>query len=91
MTKQQDDYILHNRYLGTLEVCSQIRFGYLQYCIPTVQYYSTVLYQTQGAERSQPAMKTRRNEDVNKMCKIKDVNVRMNMMYDMCACYYHVL
>ncbi len=51
----------------------------------------TLVYRTQGAEGSQPAMKTRRNEDVNKMCKIKDVNVRMNVMYDMCACYYRVL
>jgi hypothetical protein len=48
------------------------------------------MYQTQGAEGSQPAMKIRRNEDANKMCKIKDVNVRMNVMYNMCACYYRV-
>jgi hypothetical protein len=40
-----------------------------------------LLYRTQGAEGSQPAMKTRRNEDMNKMYKIKDVNVRMNVMY----------
>ncbi len=43
-------------------------------------------YWTQGAEGSQPAMMTRRNEDMNEMCKIKDVNVRMNVMYNMCAC-----
>jgi hypothetical protein len=49
------------------------------------------VYQTQGAEGSQPAMKTRRNEDMNKMYKIKDVNVGMNVMYNMCACYYCVL
>jgi hypothetical protein len=49
------------------------------------------LYQTQGAEGSLPAMKTRRNEDMNKLYKIKDVNVRMNVLYNMCACYYCVL
>ncbi len=49
------------------------------------------LYRTQGAEGSQPAMKTRRNEDMNKTYKIKDVNVRMKVMYNMCACYYRVL
>jgi hypothetical protein len=48
--------------------------------------YTLVLYRTQGAEDSQPAMKIRRNEDVNVMCNIKDVNVRMNAMYNMCAC-----
>jgi hypothetical protein len=50
-----------------------------------------LMYRTKGAEGSQPAMKIRRNEDVNKMCKINDVNVRMNVMYNMCACYYCVL
>jgi hypothetical protein len=33
-------------------------------------------------------MKTRRDEDRNEICKVKDVNVRMNVMYNMCACYY---
>ncbi len=49
------------------------------------------MYWTQGAEGSQPAMKIRRNEDMNEMCKIKDANVRMNVMYNMCVCYYRVL
>jgi hypothetical protein len=53
--------------------------------------YLLLLYRTQGAEGSQPAMKTQGNEDMNKMYKIKDVNVRMNVMYNKCACYYHVL
>jgi hypothetical protein len=38
------------------------------------------VYRTQGAEGSQPAMKIRRNEDMNKAYKIEDVNVRMNVM-----------
>ncbi len=42
------------------------------------------VYQTQGAEGSQPAMKTRKNEYMSKMYKIKDVSVRMNVMYNMC-------
>jgi hypothetical protein len=50
-----------------------------------------LLYRTQGAEDSQPAMKIRRNEDVNGRCNIKDVNVRMNVMYNLCACYCSVL
>jgi hypothetical protein len=50
------------------------------------KFGGALLYRTQGAEFSQPAMKTRRNEDVNEMCKIKDVNVCMNVMYNMCAC-----
>jgi hypothetical protein len=50
-----------------------------------------LLYRTERAESSQPAMKIRKNEDVNKMCKIKDVNLRMNVMYNMCTCYYCVL
>jgi hypothetical protein len=45
------------------------------------------MYRTQGAEGSQAAMKIRRNEDMNVMCKMKDVNVRMNVMYNMCASY----
>jgi hypothetical protein len=49
------------------------------------------LYWTQGAKGSQPAMKTRRNEDMNKMYKMKDVNVHMNVMYNMCTCYCCVL
>ncbi len=49
------------------------------------------LYGTQEAEGSQPTMKTRRNEDTSKMYKIKDINVCVNVMYDMCACYYCVL
>ncbi len=49
------------------------------------------LYRTQGAEGSQPAMKIWRNEVLNKMCKIKDVNVRMNVMYNKCELYYYVL
>jgi hypothetical protein len=49
------------------------------------------VYRTQGAEGSQPAMKTRRNEDMGKMNKIKDVSVHVNVMYKMCACYYCVL
>jgi hypothetical protein len=52
------------------------------------QFY---LYRTQGAKGSQPAMKIRRNKDVNRMCKIKDVNVHMNVMYIMRVCYYRVL
>jgi hypothetical protein len=40
------------------------------------------LYRTQGAKGSLPAMQTRRNEDMNKMYKIKDVNVRMNVIYN---------
>jgi hypothetical protein len=40
------------------------------------------VYRTQGGEGSQPAMKSGRNEDMNKMYKIKDVNVRMNVMYN---------
>jgi hypothetical protein len=46
------------------------------------------LYRTQGAEGSQPAMKTRRNEDMSKMHKIKDVNIHVNVMYNMCACMH---
>jgi hypothetical protein len=42
------------------------------------------LYQTQGAEGSQPAMKIRSREDMNKAYKIKDVNVLMNVMYNKC-------
>ncbi len=49
------------------------------------------LYRTQGAEGSQPAMKARRNEDVKNMYRIKDVNVRINVMYNMCECYHRVL
>ncbi len=45
------------------------------------------VYRTQGAEGSQPAMKIRRNEDMNKAYKIEDVNVRMNVMYNRCECY----
>ncbi len=40
------------------------------------------MYRTQGAEGSQPAMKIRISEDANKMYNIKDVNVRMNVMYN---------
>jgi hypothetical protein len=58
----------------------------------TAQKTSTLyLYQTQGVEGSQPAMKVRRNEDVKNMYRTKDVNVRMNVMYNMCECYHHVL
>ncbi len=49
------------------------------------------VYRTQGGEGSQPAMKTRRNKDMSKMNKIKDVRVHVNVMYKMCACYYRVL
>ncbi len=54
-------------------------------------YYTLLMYWTQGAEGSQPAMKTRRNEDTSKMYKIKDVNVCVSVTYNMCACYYRVL
>jgi hypothetical protein len=40
------------------------------------------MYRTQGAEGSQPAMKIQRSEVSNKTCKIKDVNVCMNVMYN---------
>jgi hypothetical protein len=40
-----------------------------------------ILYQTQGAEGSQPAMKIQRSEYVNKTYKIKDVNVHVNVMF----------
>ncbi len=42
------------------------------------------MYRTHGAEGSQPAMKIRRSEDMNKAYKIKDVNVHMNVMYNKC-------
>ncbi len=42
----------------------------------------SLMYRTQGAEGSQPAMKIRRSEVSNKTCKIKDVNVCMNVMYN---------
>jgi hypothetical protein len=42
----------------------------------------TLLYGTQGAKGSQPVMKIWRSEVLNKTCKIKDVNVRMNVMYN---------
>ncbi len=51
----------------------------------------SLMYWTQGAGGSQPAMKTRRNENMNEMCEIKDVNVCMNVMYNVCACCYRVL
>jgi hypothetical protein len=44
----------------------------------------SILYRTQGAEGSQPTMKIRRSEDINKAYKIKDVIVRMNVMYNKC-------
>ncbi len=60
------------------------------FIILRVQHPVSELDRTQGAEGSQPAMKTR-NEAMNKMYKIKDVNVHMNVMNNMCACYCCVL
>jgi hypothetical protein len=50
-----------------------------------------IVYRTQGAEGSQPAMKARRNEDMKKIYRIKDVNVCMNVRYNICECYHRVL
>jgi hypothetical protein len=49
-----------------------------------------LVYRIQRAEGSQPAMKAKRNEDTKKMYRIKDVNVHMNVMYNMCECYHRV-
>jgi hypothetical protein len=52
------------------------------------------MYQTQRVEGSQAAMKSGRNEDVDvSECNVQceDMNVRMNVMYNMYVCYYRVL
>jgi hypothetical protein len=53
--------------------------------------FEVKMYRTQGAEGSQPGMKIRRSEYVNKTYKIKDVNVRINVMYNRCELYCYVL
>jgi hypothetical protein len=61
---------------------------------PSSAYYASLcilLYRTQGAEGSQPALEIKRSEDMNKAYKIKDVNVRMNVIYNKCEWYCCVL
>ncbi len=51
----------------------------------------TELYRAQGAKGSRPAMKIRRSEVSNKTCKIKYINVRMNVMYNKYELYCYAL
>ncbi len=56
--------------------------------------YIVLLYWTQIVEGSQPATRSRRNEDVDgRECDVQceDMNVHMNLMYNMYVCCCHVL